>query len=359
MSDNIQVSRWVFTLHHYDGMKDYKDYLFNERFDIKRGVLGYESINNRQNYHIQAYLEFNRSHRFTFVKRILNSAHWQRAVGNSSQNYTYCTKSKVYELIGDWSDEQRTRGGNVTGTIIKGLLSDYAAQIKCCREYMVRPKPYDSAASLVSIIKDKHYFFKEFQNCKLSNWQFEIFKLLINQSERQVLWVSDNVGRTGKTFFCKFLRNLYNFFLTDGTVDSRDMCYFLPEKMSGILFDVCRDLSNKFNYAVLESVKNGWMISGKYEGKLRNFGTIPVAVFANFLPDLTKLSQDTWNIVELGKGPYHNANTIPLHSTITTLPYVKPPILPELNDKIDIIKYLEVKLRQEENVQRCPIPSGK
>ena len=59
------------------------------------------------------------------------------------------------------------------------------------------------------------------------------------------------------------------------------------------------------------------------------------------------LSADRWKIVELGKGRYAQADNVPLQSTIHTLPYVKSPALPELNDKIYVLSYLRVKLKQD------------
>ena len=302
MDANIQVSRWAFTLHRYNETLNYKDYLSTERFGIKRAILGFESLNNQRNSHIQGYIELRRSRRLAFVINILPTAHWQRAVGTPLQNYNYCSKSKVFELIGDWTKEQRGVDCNTSNLIIKGLLSDYAPQVKCSKEYMLRNKAYDEAAGMVSSIRSQHRAFNDLKNCKLSNWQFDIFKELINQPDRIVLWVCDKVGNTGKTFICKFLRVMYNFFVSDGTLDSRDLCYMFPEKISGIIFDVCRNAEGKFNYEVLEGAKNGFLVSGKYEGKVRCFKRVPVGVFANFLPDVSKLSADRWKIVELGKG---------------------------------------------------------
>ena len=312
-----------------------------------RVILGFESLNNRQSRHIQGYVEFERSHRLSYVKRILSSAHWQRSVGSAKQNYDYCSKSKVFELIGDWNVEQRETDGNVCGLIINGLLSEHRATVKCSKEYMLRREGYDSAAKLVYSIRQQNESFKSYQNCKLSNWQFKIFQILIAQPAREVLWVCDDVGNRGKTFLCQFLRVLYNYFISDGVLCCRDLGYMLPETFDGILFDVSRSTKKDFQYEVLESAKNGYMVTGKYEGRVRNFGKVPVAVFANFLPDLTMLSADRWNIVELGKGNYAQADNVPLHSTIHTLPYVKQPALPELNDQVDVLSYLRVKLRQD------------
>ena len=173
---------------------------------MKRAILGFESLNNRQTRHIKGYVELQRGHSLSYVKRILSSAHWQRAVGSAMQNYNYCTKSKVFESIGEWNVEQRETDDNVCGLIIYGLLSEHRATVKCSKQYMLRKEGYDCAAKLVSSIRQQHEAFKSYQNCKLSNWQFKILQILIAQPGRKVLWVCDEVGKRGKTFLCQFLR---------------------------------------------------------------------------------------------------------------------------------------------------------
>ena len=359
MADNTQVTRWCFTMHNYDVAVDYKERFSSGRFDVRRAVLGFESNQNRRHRHIQGYVEFSRSRRFTYVIGLLPSAHWQRAVGSALQNYVYCTKSKVFELIGDWRIEQSDLDGNVCGLLIMGLLSEHRANVKCSKEYMLHSRDYDAAAKLVSNIRQHREAFQSFQNMKLSDWQLNIFELLFKQSKREILWVCDEEGNRGKTFLCQYLRVLYNFFISDGTLDSRDITYMLPETFGGIIFDVKRSMQRGFNYDVLESAKDGYMVSGKYEGTIRNFKPVPVAAFGNFLPDLDRLSVDRWRVVHLGKGQYAQADSTPLHSTIHISPYVKPPELPELNDHRDIIRFLRVKFNQNGSGVLRTQPTGK
>ena len=340
---------------------NYKLYLKNGGFGVKRAILGYEQSGaNDQGGHIQGYIEFIRSRRFNFVRGIFVDAHWQRAVGSPKQNYDYCAKGKLFDTIGDWTAEQTdTSQHSATGTIIRGLLSKYAPQVKCSKDYMFRKREYDDAAKLVATIQIQHANYDKFKNSKLSNWQFEVFNLLKNQSERKVLWVVDEQGDKGKTWFSKFMMYMYNYFVCDGTLDCRDLCYILPDKFHGIIFDLCRTMQSEFKYTVLESVKNGHVMSGKYEGKQRIFDPVPVAVLANFLPDVSKLSADRWEIIELGSGQYINANKVGLHDVQAILPYVQPPIMPELFKNVNILNFLNEKLPGGPDGSTRPIPIGK
>ena len=66
-----------------------------------------------------------------------------------------------------------------------------------------------------------------------------------------------------------------------------------------VLFDLTRSQQEHFNYEVMESVKNGTMFSGKYESKVKVYASPHVVVFANWLPDYSKLSMDRWDVWDL------------------------------------------------------------
>ena len=53
-----------------------------------------------------------------------------------------------------------------------------------------------------------------------------------------------------------------------------------------VLFDITRSQPERFNYEVLESIKNGMIFSGKYESAVRIFADVPhVVVFSNWGPE--------------------------------------------------------------------------
>ena len=168
-------------------------------------------------------------------------------------------------------------------------MSMCAPLVKCSKDYMVRRKGYDQAAAMLQQITQQHMTFDAFKHSKLWNWQFSAFHLLKNENERKILWVVDPIGNWGKSWFCFYMNALYNYFICDGSLDSRDLEFTLPSEFWGILFDLCRNSRINFNYNTLESVKNGFLISGKYEGKIRNFKRVPVAVLTNFSPEYQAL----------------------------------------------------------------------
>jgi len=59
-------------------------------------------------------------------------------------------------------------------------------------------------------------------------------------------------------------------------------------------------------------LKDGVVFSGKYEGGARLFPPPHVIIFANFLPDFTKLSADRWVIRTLLNNPPRLLNPVPM-----------------------------------------------
>lgn len=53
----------------------------------------------------------------------------------------------------------------------------------------------------------------------------------------------------------RYLEILYNFFVTDGTVSTRDLAYAIPDEISGLCVDVGRAVESSFDYAALEGYK--------------------------------------------------------------------------------------------------------
>ena len=55
-------------------------------------------------------------------------------------------------------------------------------------------------------------------------------------------------------------------------------------------------------YSVLEAIKDGTAINGKYQSEVVRFKTLNVVfVFSNVVPDVMQLSRDRWQILSITK----------------------------------------------------------
>lgn len=66
-----------------------------------------------------------------------------------------------------------------------------------------------------------------------------------------------------------------------------------------VIINLPRTTEGHVSYASIESLKDGLIQSGKYEGGFRMYKPPHVIIFANFLPTLEALSLDRWSITYL------------------------------------------------------------
>lgn len=134
-------------------------------------------------------------------------------------------------------------------------------------------------------------------------WQARLYaELLEPPHPRRIVWYTDIVGGAGKTAFVRFaIAKLHRvLFLSGGSY--KDASYQVVKAREDpriVLVNLPRSAEGKVSYGTLESVKDGLVQSGKYEGGTRLFAPPHVIVLANWMPDVNALSQDRWDIREL------------------------------------------------------------
>ena len=356
---NCQRSRWILTYNNYDQTMNYKVHCLKPQFNIKRAVLGFEVAPETGTHHIQGYVEFGRSVRECHVKRVFPTAWWNVASESSLINYRYCVKEGNFITIGDFSSEERgleprknksKRPASVS-LIINGLLDpQLSPQVRVTKEYSDRYHYYDSISSYVSELALKNSLFSEWSRRRLYPWQYEVLKMIMRQPERQILWVFDPEGNSGKSFLSSYLNILYGFCQFDGVQSQRDIAFLITVPVRGFVFDVNREDAPSVKYGTLESAKNGYLMSGKYSGKITRFNVMPVVVFANSLPDCSKLSQDRWKLVTLGQGEFHCMEKTAVVSPNVDFPFIKPAEVPEISEKFSLRSFLQKKLPNYQDI---------
>jgi len=145
------------------------------------------------------------------------------------------------------------------------------------------------------------------QEDQLHEWQRELVtELGTVPDRRRIIWYTDTEGGTGKTELCRYiiLRLKQVLFLTSAS--GKDLIHQVIKAKKDpkiVLFNLSRQTEGAFSYASVESIKDGLVFSGKYEGGMRIFQRPHVVIFANWLPDYTKLSLDRWDVRHLLANP--------------------------------------------------------
>lgn len=237
--------RWFFTLSSEDltDMNVYNQLFQNCKsftFQLERGKEGF--------LHYQGHFSLNTKHRLTEIKNLLgfNTIHLE-PLKDYFKAENYCSK-----------DETKVRG------------------------------PWTEKKAPLKIIET------------LFPWQQKVIDSLKNENDRLIEWYYDENGGKGKTQLCKYLVYHYNAIpITSGKTS--DVAHIISKCIEKkiIIFNYTRQAEEHINYSLLESVKDGLITSGKYDSSFLMFDSPKVIVFANFRPDLTKMSLDRWKIITL------------------------------------------------------------
>ena len=131
------------------------------------------------------------------------------------------------------------------------------------------------------------------------------------------------------------------FLYFDGMLSTRDLPHLIDDSLRGIVIDVSRAASGKFDYASLEGMKNGVFVTGKYRGSCKRIPPSAVGVVANNFPDFSQLSNDRWEVLVLGEGDFTNVSMAGNIFPRASYPFVEPNPFPCFDEDFDLRSYLE------------------
>ena len=122
-------------------------------------------------------------------------------------------------------------------------------------------------------------------NQELSHWQKRLLSLIdvCLTQDRAVFWIVDGPGGCGKSFLSQKLIATKDALLL-GNFAYKDNA-FLYQGEPWVVFDIPRDTDlTQANLQIIEDLKNGYIISQKYEVKRKIFTSPTVVVFTNTFP---------------------------------------------------------------------------
>lgn len=321
-TSDISSRNWCFTLNNYtDDDESWIQASCDEYSCVIYCIYGRE-IGKSGTPHLQGYIQFNKSRKRSWIKSKFinnNRVHCEPAHGSAQSNIDYCSKEDNHPFI------------HGTPNLNAGLTGKEAGQCrwKTLKETIDNGATYDDlldthtsqaimyAKALKDIIKTRDLKkCKEnantiYKNAKMYQWQCDAINHLLKQNERTVLWYVDYNGNTGKSWLAGYLEDRGAFVITSGK--SSDIAYAYHMEPV-VVFDFTRDKKDTINYSIIEAFKNGRLFNSKYESNVLRFPPTKVIAFSNWEPDMTKLSQDRWDI------KYLNYNS-------TNIGRKKPPLL--------------------------------
>lgn len=160
-------------------------------------------------------------------------------------------------------------------------------------------------AQLLQAMREKEENEQWVADQTLRYWQAQLLQYMstVCDDDRIILWVTDEEGGSGKTWFSKYLYRrdpTRTVWIHNGsTKDLMKAIYTKVKTLSTVIMDLSRTNYDKINWDVIERVKNGMIMSTKYEVESAIIDSPCVLCFANYHPDFSKMSEDRWRILTL------------------------------------------------------------
>ncbi len=261
--------------------------------------------------HLQGYICFIKKKMKSTVINLLIGCSIQSRRGKHSQAKKYCQKKEsrvpdtTFIELGNDIDIPEGQG-------FRKDLEDIQLELKTKSYDVVEEANFSSFCRYHKYFKqyadkqkDKAYnkvLTAKFDKAALKEWQKEVLHKLLDQTDRQVLWVWESIGNVGKTFLGQWLEAIKGAYVCQ-LGKKADLAYaYNYERI--VVFDLTRSDKEFINYSTIESFKNGRIFSSKYESKMKKFNPCKVVIFSNFEPDYEKLSRDRYDVYRINEPKY-------------------------------------------------------
>ncbi len=259
--------------------------------------------------HLQGYFQLTKQASISTIrkwwkKKIGRCCYVAPAFASSDDNIAYCTKIEtsigtVYE--GGIKRNERGKRNDITAFRDSILAGDTDAAIlqehpQCFMRYQ---RGMEAAKAIHEEMTGTVILQRKLSGITLRPWQTKFIKLLLNQNDRQFLWVWDKVGNIGKTVMADWLQ-LYHQAAKYDNMPKRDFATAY-NKAPIVIFDLERKDQNEFDYSIIKCLKGGAIAVQKYKSRMKPFMPAQVLVLANWPPDEYALSPDMYLIREVKK----------------------------------------------------------
>ncbi|AWV57063.1 replication-associated protein [Yerba mate-associated circular DNA virus 1] len=284
---------------------------------IKYSIWQLENAPSTNTPHIQGYVEFTKRLRHNeFIKlTAATSIHCETRRGTPQQAQAYCSKSST-RLDGPWQTGEipppRIRKNN-TGTRNDIHTLRDAVLMGQTDEQLLDSAPWGLARyypfiqRIREIDRERRAAAQPFPH-DLHIWQRDLIDELHGAvTDRKIIWFDDPIGGAGKSSFARHCAFNGAFYSRGGK--TADVAYSFRQHISShpettiSIFDFSRSGKEFVNYDIIEQIKDGLVVSSKYDSRTVIHVQQHLVVFANWPPDTTKLSADRWDIRPLSTEP--------------------------------------------------------
>lgn len=240
--------------------------------------------------HYQGYIELTAGVRLGSLKKWLPTAHFEGRKGTRDQARDYCTKSDS-RVDGPWERGNYDAGG-------QGKRNDLADACATLKAHGLKRVAQDHPTAFVKFsrgLRDLAEALREpprDEDFTPRYWQQVLLdQLSLTPDDRTIFWVTDKEGGRGKSRLARHLIAEHGAAQLGGRI--ADMAYaYNYERI--VIFDITRAAADHSDhlYSFAESLKNGIIVSPKYEATTKVCKAPHVVFFSNAPPDTSKWTRD-------------------------------------------------------------------
>jgi len=243
--------------------------------------------------HLQGYIEFSKPQRLSAVKRLLPRAHLEIARGTVQENIDYCSKGGDVFRSGAPANESgqqeilrwdAARESARTGDF-DAIPSDIYIRYRAALHQIWDAALWSTATNI--------------PNISLRPWQASVVELIRESPHpRKIHFFVDIAGGAGKSTFAHYLRCAFERVQILRPGRGVDVAFAIrPARV--FVFDCPRSSGDAVCWSTIESIKDGYVFSSKYEPRFKSFDVPHVLVFCNSAPPEATLSVDRLDLTYL------------------------------------------------------------
>lgn len=199
-----------------------------------------------------------------------------------------------------YADDWPTGGLNDNWESLIQLIQSKRRWKHCINDINIAKQIHNKMKWAREIFNNKPKGYNAFTYEKLLDWQTECVERLMIQNDRQVLWIFDRKGNSGKSCLTDYLIDNYECFECC-SYRGADIAYAY-DKQPVVIFDIPRSKMEYTPYSSIEGFKDGKLFSPKYESCIKRFERPKVICFSNHLPKFSEMTLDRWDIGILEDG---------------------------------------------------------
>lgn len=285
-----QGTRWCFTLNNYTQAEHdlFKMLPAAEGGaadawgDILRGGFATE-VGDSGTPHLQGWVIFKTNRRMNALKKLCPRIHLELMKGSEQANFDYCNEEVgephfSYHEYGPPKESEQGKRTDLDETI--EYIVQFGKRAAAIQHPGTYAKHYKGIDHVVALRQEEY---KPPMIEGMFAWQKALADELLGEpDDRTIHWVFDREGGHGKTTLAKHLINFGAVILAGRIADMS----FMYNKEPIVIFDLARadniiDSEANAYYSFAEKLKNGCVVSTKYESKPKYFKPPHVVFFSN------------------------------------------------------------------------------